>query len=107
MISDDDAEKAVDFIRDNARNIAQAKAHAIYMDDYTKVVKAAAMRNYVMEPLGAQEREAYASVRYSEHLAAKREADEKYEYLRWMMTAAEAKFEAWRSQSANNRKGFQ
>lgn len=105
MISDQDAEDAVDYLRAHAIKIAQAKATAAYMDDFKKVVKANCMKEHIDESLGAQEREAYADPRYKEHLKAKKEADEHYEYLRWMMEAAQAKFQAWQTQSANSRKG--
>jgi len=106
MIAEDDIERAVDFLRDNAPKIAQAKATAMHMDDYTKVVKAKVMRENATLPLGAQEREAYSDPRYVSHLETKKIADEEYECLRWMMDAAQAKIEVWRTQSSNNRKGF-
>jgi hypothetical protein len=102
MISEDDVDKAVEYLRINARSAAQAKANRIYMEEYRKVVKAQLMR----EREGAaviQERDAYADPRYSQHLEALKEAIEKDEYNRWMMTAAEAKVEAWRTQQANLR----
>ena len=106
MISDEEVEKAVDYLRDNAAKIGKARAEANYMDDYCKVVKSQIMREVATEPLGAQERIAYSDPRYKQHLEAKKEADERYEYLRWMMEAAQAKLNAWQTQSANNRKGF-
>jgi disulfide oxidoreductase YuzD len=105
MISDDDAERAVDFLRDNAAKCAQAKANRIYMEEMRKVVKAQLMRENDDSPLGAQERDAYAEPRYQQHLKALKEAVEQDEYMRWMMTAADAKIEGWRTQCANQRKG--
>lgn len=102
MISDDDIEKAVDYLRANSRPAAQAKANRIYMEEYRKVVKAQIMREHE-GALGTQEREAYSDARYKQHLEALKEAIEKDEYNRWMMVAAEAKIEAWRSQQANMR----
>jgi hypothetical protein len=103
VISDDDIEKALDFLRDNARPAAKAKAEAQYMDDYKKVVKARIMREHDEKPLGAQEREAYADPRYEQHLKASQDAIERDEYLRWMRDAANAKIEAWRTQCSNER----
>ena len=100
MISDEEAEKAVDFIRDNARKSAQATANRIYMTEYRKVVKAQIMRTSAGASVAAQEVEAESSAPYIEHLKALREADE---YFSWMMTAAEAKIEAWRTHQANQR----
>ena len=102
MISDDDIEKAVDYLRSNARSAAQAKANRIYMDEFRKVVKSQIMKEGD-GALGAQERDAYADPRYSQHLVVLRDAVEKDEYHRWMMVAAEAKIEAWRTQRATER----
>jgi phage host-nuclease inhibitor protein Gam len=103
MITDSEAEKALDYIRDNATKVAQAKANRVYVEEFRKTIKAQLMREHSELPLGAQEREAYADERYKQHLAALKEAIEKDEYLRWMMTAAEAKISAWQTQSRNNR----
>ncbi len=106
MITDDDIEKAVDYLRDNAVKLAKAKAASIYLDDYSKVVKSQIMRENDNKSLGAQEAIAYSDPRYNEHLKARKIADEEYEYLRWMMEAAQAKISVFQTQSANNRKGF-
>jgi hypothetical protein len=50
-----------------------------------------------------QEREAYASSKYKEHLKALQGAVEAREELRWMLIAAQARIEVWRSQEASNR----
>lgn len=91
------------YLRENARSAAQAKATRIYMEEYRKVVKAQIMRENGNVALGAQEAIAYADPRYIQHLKALQESVEKDEYNRWMMTAAEAKIEAWRTQQANAR----
>lgn len=103
MISDDDIEKAVDYLRDNARPASKAKAERIYMEEYRKVVRSQIMRENDDKPLGAQEAIAQADPRYTQHLKAMREAIEADEYHRWMLVAAEAKIEAWRTQSSNSR----
>lgn len=103
MIQDADIEKAVEYLRDNARAAAQAKANRIYLEEYRKVIKAQIMRENGSIALGAQEAIAYADPRYTQHLEALETAIEKDEYHRWMMVAAEAKLEAWRTQQANRR----
>lgn len=103
MITDDDIEKAVEYLRTNARSSAQAKANRIYMEEFRKVVKAQIMRETLTDSLGAQEARAYSDPRYKQHLEAMTSAIEKDEYNKWMMTAAEAKIEAWRTQQANAR----
>lgn len=103
MISDDDIEKALDYLRDNGRKAAQAKAERIYMVEYRKVVKSQIMRENDDKAIGAQEAIAYADPRYVTHLKTMRDAIENDEYYDWMRVSAEAKIEAWRTQQANAR----
>jgi hypothetical protein len=106
MIKETDIENAVDFLHDNSTKIAAAKANAMHLEDYTKVIKAKIMRENANLSLGAQEAIAYSDSRYSAHLDAKKIADEEYERLRWLMDATDAKIRAWQTMSSNNRKGF-
>jgi hypothetical protein len=103
MISDDDAEKAADYLRDNARVAARAAANSEYLAEYRKVIKAQIMREHDDLPLGAQEREAYADSRYESHLKVLKDAIEEAEYHRWMMKAADTKISTWQTQSRNAR----
>lgn len=95
--------KALDFIRDNAPAYAQAKAHVIYMTEYRKSLKALLMTKCREETIGAQERYAYAHQEYRDHLVALAEAVAEAERLRWLMVAAEAKIEVWRSLESSAR----
>ena len=103
MIQDDDIEKVVDYMRDSAPKAAKAKAERIYVEEYKHVVKSQIMRENDDKSLGAQEAIAYADPRFTQHLEAIKEAVEKDEYHRWMLKAAEAKLEAWRTQCSNQR----
>ena len=103
FISDDEVQKALDFLRDNAGKAALARAQRIYVEEYRKTVKAQIMQEHKEESGIAQEREAYADERYKQHLKAIAQAIEDDEYNRFMRVAAEAKIEAWRSASANFR----
>lgn len=103
MISEEDVEAAVEWLRSNARAAGQAKAERVYCEEYRKTVKAQLMAEKSGEPIGAQERHAYAHPSYAAHLQAIREAVQKDESMRWLMVAAEAKIEAWRTQQANQR----
>ncbi len=98
-----DPNKAVDFIRDNGKKFAQAKADRIYLEEYRKSLKAILMKRSGETAVKAQEREAYAHPEYQELLKGLREAVEAEETLRWQMVAAEARVEVWRSQEASNR----
>lgn len=106
MISDQEVEKALDYMRDNASKAAQARANLAYMDEFRKVLKGQIMRENSGLAIGAQEAIAYADPRYLEHIEATKTAN--FEDARWRFTmdAARAKLDAWQTQSANNRKGI-
>jgi vacuolar-type H+-ATPase subunit E/Vma4 len=102
-ISDDEAEAAVNFMRDNARKAAQATANRKYLEEYRRVVKAQLMKEHDTLPLGAQEREAYNEPRFTQHLKNEQTAIEEDEYMTWMMKAADAKISAWQTLSRKTR----
>jgi citrate synthase len=103
IISDEDVQKALDYLRTNAPKAAQAKANKMYMEEYRKTVKAQMMTMYNSLPVNAQEREAYRSKTYTDHLKAMQEAVYQDELNRWGMVAATSTIEAWRTQNANRR----
>src|SRR2546430_13158283 len=103
MIRDEDIDKALAYLRDTATEAAQAKANRLYLDDYSRVLRATIMSEHLAEPVNAQERYAYGDLRYKNHLEALKQAifeDERYRFLR---DAASAKIEAWRTYQANLR----
>lgn len=102
-ITETDIFKALDWLRDNAEEAAQAKANRVYLEEYRKTLKAVLMKEHSTLPLAAQEREAYADPRYLVHLEGLRQAVFEEGRLNHLRTAAEAKIEAWRSQEANHR----
>lgn len=104
MITQDQAEKAVDWLRENARGMAQARAERIYMEQWIKTVKATLQDENASAPsMAASEMRALASPKYLAALQAYKQAIETDEYNRFMVTAAEAKIEAWRSQESTRR----
>jgi|SRR6185369_13488308 len=103
FITDEEIDKALDFLRDNARDAAQARADRVYVEEYRKTLKATLMKEHGGLSAVLQEREAYSDPRYVEHLEAIREAVKVDEFHRFMRIAAEAKVEAWRTQSSNSR----
>lgn len=98
-----DPHKAVDFIIANGKKAAKAKANRIYLDEYRKSLKAILMKRSNETSVNAQEREAYSSQEYIDHLKGILEAVELEEELRWQMIAAQARVEVWRSQEATYR----
>ncbi len=104
MISQDDAEKAVDWMRDNARSMAQARAERLYMEQYIKTVKATLqMEDSASPSIAASEMRALASPKYMAALQAYKEAITADETNRFLIAAAEAKIDAWRSQESTRR----
>lgn len=95
--------KCLDYIRDNAKKYAQAKANRVYLEEYRKSLKAALMATQIGEPVNAREIYAYAHHDYTRLLEGIKEAIEQEENLRWKLIAAQAKIEVWRSLSANQR----
>jgi hypothetical protein len=105
-MSDIDPQAAVDYMVAKAGEYAQAEANKVYMEEMRKTIKAEQMIE--AEGLGhktaaMQEREAYASPRYKTHLELLKIAVEERERLRWMLIAAQARIEVYRTQEASNR----
>jgi hypothetical protein len=101
-----DPQAAVDFMIAKSKAYAQAEGNKTYMEELRKTIKAeqmieAELRDH--KTAAMQEREAYASSRYKEHLKALQQAVEVREELRWMLIAAQARIEVWRSQEASSR----
>ena len=101
-----DPQAAVDFMIAKSKAYAIAEGNEIYMKELRKTIKAEQMIE--AETMGhktavMQEREAYASPKYKDHLRALQQAVEVREELRWMLIAAQARIEVWRSQEASNR----
>lgn len=95
--------KCLDYIRDHAKQYAQAKANRVYLEEYRKSLKAALMAKQIGEPVNAREIYAYAHHDYTQLLEGLKVAIEQEENLRWKLIAAQAKIEVWRSLSANQR----
>lgn len=101
-----DPQKSVDFMIAKSKAYAMAEGNKTYMEELRKTIKAEQMIE--AEVMGyktavLQERTAYASLPYKQHLLALQQAVEVREELRWMLIAAQARIEVWRSQEASNR----
>lgn len=102
MISDEHIQKALDFLRDSSPQIADARYHKTRTEELRKAVWAE-VRRECDGPQSQRDAEAYASKAYREHVNQMAEAAREYELLYAQRKAAEAKIEAWRSFSANQR----
>ena len=95
--------KAIQYLIDTAPIYAKAKADRIYLEEFRKSRKAQLMSQAGTEVLGKQETYAYAHADYIEILEGIRQAVEKEEKYRWLMTAAQARIEVWRTEQYSMR----
>jgi hypothetical protein len=98
-----DPHEAIDFIFKNAPMYAKASGELAQLENYRHSLKAIKMSQTDEQSLVAQEREAYRSQDYQNLCKAIGIAVEKKEALRWQLEAAKMRFEAWRTQQANDR----
>jgi len=103
MIEEINIGKALDYIRDNAELLAKAKAERIYLEQFRKSKKAMLINDCNETTVVAKESWAYAHPEYLAVLDGLRIAVEIEEGLKWMMIAAQAKIEIYRTQQADNR----
>ena len=101
VIEDKHIEEAVDYLSTSADEHAKDRANRLYLEAFTKTLKALIMKEHSDKPISAQEREAYASPRYHSHLKALQIATELDEKNRFLRQGAEAKISAWQTKNAN------
>jgi len=95
--------RAIQYLIDTAPLYAKAKADRMYLEEYRKSIKAQLMSQSGTEVLGKQETFAYAHRDYVGILEGIRQAVEKEENYRWLMTAAQARVEVWRTEQYSAR----
>ena len=101
-----DPNQAIDFMIAKSGEYAQARANRIYVEEMRKTLKAELCKtalHHGFEAVNAQEREAYSDPNYKAHLMAIKQAVEAEERLRWLIVAAQARIDVWRSLEASNR----
>ena len=98
-----DPHEAINYIFMNAPEYAKAKGQLAQLETYKSSVKAIMMKKSSEQSLGGQEREAYASQDYQDLCVAIGKATEDAEKLKWQLEAAKMRFQAWQTESANNR----
>ena len=103
MISVEQAEKAVDWLREQAKNMAQARAERIYLEQWIKTVKATLQAESKSTSAAQSEIEALSSPKYLAALQALKEAVLADEHNRFLAAAAEAKIEMFRTLEATKR----
>ena len=103
IVSDQEVEKALDYLRDESLPAAKAIAYAGYMAEWRKTLKAKLMGLCNEGTSAAQERFAYAHAEYEAHLRDMQTAVEKAKEAEFLMKAASVKIEVWKSEQYRNR----
>ena len=98
-----DPNNAIEYMIKNAKAYAEAKANVAYLTEYRKSKKAMLFASAVGNTVTDRENKAYSHPEYIELLEGLREAVEKAEELRWMLIAAQARLDIYRTQEASNR----
>lgn len=98
-----DPHEAINYMIKNAKAYAQAKANVTYLEQYRKSKKAILFASAMGNTIADKESYAYSHPEYLELLEGLKAAVEKAEGLRWMLVAAQARIDVWRSQEASNR----
>lgn len=95
-------ERAIKYIVENAPLFAQAKANRVFVENYLRTVKSRLM-NEETGTLGNKEAYAYAHPDYVAQLEALKVATEEEERLKYMLSAAQARIEVWKTQEYSKR----
>jgi len=96
-------EKAIRYIQEHAEKYAKAKGDVAYTENYLKVVKSQQMNKSESSSLGQREADAYATGDYVQAILAHKQAVEEEAHLKWMLTAAQARIEVWKTQEYSKR----
>lgn len=100
---DIDPHLAIDYILTHRKAYAKAKGQLAQLEVYKSSLKAIMMKKSNEQTIGAQEREAYASQEYIDLGYAIGAATEQVEEQKFALEAAKMRFQAWQTESANNR----
>lgn len=95
--------RAIQFIVDTAPLYAKAKSDRMFLEEFKKSKHAQLKSLAKTEVLGKQDTFAYAHPEYVEILEGIRAAVEIEEKYRWLMTAAQARIECWRTEQYSAR----
>ena len=104
-MTEDEAMKCLDYIRDNSPRYAEAKAQRVYIENFLRSKKSFLMNECPsqIKTLGDKEAYAYAHPDYVDLLKGLQAAVSTEEEIKWRMEAAKLKFEFWKTEQFNNR----
>ena len=103
IVTDEECQKAMTWLVDNAKNVSQAIAECAYLQEYRKSLKAMLMAKAPAGAVSAMEAYAYAHPDYQAHLKGMRAAIERAEYLKFLAAAAHVKLRVWQTNHADMR----
>ena len=95
--------KSIDYMIRHSAEYAIAKAEVTYLTEFRKSKKALLFANAIGNTIADKENYAYSHPEYIEVLDDLKKAVVLAEKLRWMLVAAQARIDVWRSQEASNR----
>lgn len=95
--------EAINFMIKNAEAYAAAKANVTYLEQFRKSKKALLFASAIGNTVADRENYAYSHPDYLAVLDGLKEAVEEAERLRWMLVAAQARIDVYRTQEASNR----
>ena len=98
-----DPHEAINYMIRHSAEYAQAKAQVTYLENFRKSKKAILYASAIGNTIADKDSYARSHPEYLELLEGLREAVEEAERLRWMLIAAQARIDVWRSQEASNR----
>jgi len=98
-----DPNEAINFMIKNSEAYALAKAQVVYLTEYRKTVKSQGILRSLKNTVVEKEADAYTTDDYKTCVEGLREAVAEAERLRWMLVAAQARVDCWRSMEASNR----
>lgn len=98
-----DPNEAVDFLIKNSAAYAKAKAEVTYLTEHRKTIKAMGFQRSLKNTVAEKEADAYMTQEYKDCVKGLRVAVEEAERLRWMLIAAQARIDVFRTLEASNR----
>ena len=103
LVSDEDVSKALDFLRDYAPKIGQARGEVIRLEHRLKTVESFERLKSEAKTEAAKQADARTSKQYKETAEALAVATAEFETLKGLRDAAAMKIEVWRTMAANLR----
>ena len=103
MISEQDIDRALDYLRNSAEEASKAKSDMVLTEQWIKTTKAKLMGENAGSSMAQAEARALADSRYAQAVEAYGAAVQAFSFHQMKRETAVAWIEAWRTQSSNQR----